>query len=483
MNPTFDTDFLRMLKKLNGREIYLWQEDGKLKYKCKKGEMSESILNKLKEVKQEFVEFLQYCENNMFQLSSLQSAYLIGGDNKCELGNISAHYYVEYEAKNINTEKLEKILNELIKRHDALRMVILPEGKNLILNNLPQYELTTYSYSTTLERDLVRNNWKNHDYPVGQWPMFHFEVGKSDILDDVLHISFDCLILDAWSAQELIDEIFKLYRGETVSFPKQTFKEYMNKFREYQYLLEKQADDYWNQEIKNIVVPEIKTKIPIQHVTKPSFERIDYTFSLNETVTLYDNLRRIRLTPAATICTLFMKSLCDFFMIPGITLDITLYNRLPFYKEPQKILGEFTNIGLATLKKDGSIFFDEAIDVQRQFWKLLQYREYDGTKLLKKVGQGKSGKVYFPIVYTCMLTGNSEYKVQDSFREVYALSKTPQVMLDHHVRDDLGYLKLSFDYVTDLFDEKDMIRLMDLYIKNIKELISLHTWKYYKPNK
>lgn len=82
-----------------------------------------------------------------------------------------------------------------------------------------------------------------------------------------------------------------------------------------------------------------------------------------------------------------------------------------------------------------------------------------------------------------MLTGNSEYKVQDSFREVYALSKTPQVMLDHHVRDDLGYLKLSFDYVTDLFDEKDMIRLMDLYIKNIKELISLHTWKYYKPNK
>ena len=100
MNPTFDTDFLRMLKKLNGRGIYLWQEDGKLKYKCKKGEMSESILNKLKEVKQEFVEFLQYCENNMFQLSSLQSAYLIGGDNKCELGNISAHYYVEYEAKN-----------------------------------------------------------------------------------------------------------------------------------------------------------------------------------------------------------------------------------------------------------------------------------------------------------------------------------------------------------------------------------------------
>lgn len=54
------------------------------------------------------------------------------------------------------------------------------------------------------------------------------------------------------------------------------------------------------------------------------------------------------------------------------------------------------------------------------------------------------------------MLGGKDNMEQVVFHEVYALSKTPQVMLDHHVRDDLGSLKLSFDYVTELFAREDM---------------------------
>ena len=58
-----------------------------------------------------------------------------------------------------------------------------------------------------------------------------------------------------------------------------------------------------------------------------------------------------------------------------------------------------------------------------------------------------------------------------------ALCKTPQVMLDHHVRDDLGSLKLSFDYVIELFAREDMEKIMDTYVRNILNAITVLDWE------
>ena len=69
------------------------------------------------------------------------------------------------------------------------------------------------------------------------------------------------------------------------------------------------------------------------------------------------------------------------------------------------------------------------------------------------------------------MDGTSAVK-KSKFHEVYALSKTPQVMLDHHVRDDLGSLKLSFDYVKDLFLYEDMQEMMKVYVQKIQNVIN-----------
>ena len=355
-------------------------------------------------------------------------------------------------------------------------MIVLKEGENYILNNLPLYTLSTYQYIDCTSRKRVRNIWKNHVYKIENWPMFHFEVGKSDVRNDVLHISFDCLILDAWSAKKLIDELFQLYNGQKVDIPQFSFKEYMEKAAIYESKTEKKAEDYWKQELEKVSIPSIKTEIPIHEVTSPQFGRVEYIFTFEETKCLYERAKYYKLTPAATICTLFLKTLCEEYGNQSMTLDITLFNRLPLNAEVDKILGEFTNVGLVTFQKSDNIcFLDEVIKIQRQFWKMVQYREYDGTKLLKNLAKGKVGKAVLPIVYTCMLDGCS-CSEQPLFKEVYALSKTPQVMLDHHVRDDLGSLKLSFDYVTDLFREEDVEKILLAYVKRVKSAMTQIEW-------
>ena len=104
----FDTDVLKLINELSKKGIYLWEEQGRLKYKCKKEKISEEILNELRVKKAEIVEFLQKCGSNSFPVSPLQSAYLIGEEKNCELGNTNAHYYIEYEASSINIKRLEE---------------------------------------------------------------------------------------------------------------------------------------------------------------------------------------------------------------------------------------------------------------------------------------------------------------------------------------------------------------------------------------
>ena len=44
MNDVFDTDILKLLGTLYENDIFIWQEQGKLKYKSKEGKISKDIL-------------------------------------------------------------------------------------------------------------------------------------------------------------------------------------------------------------------------------------------------------------------------------------------------------------------------------------------------------------------------------------------------------------------------------------------------------
>lgn len=472
MKKVFDSDILKSLNDLWEKGIYVWEENGILKYKCKKELISKELVEELRANKLEIIDFFKRTEKNKFPLSPLQSAYLIGEETDCELGNTNAHYYIEYESSYIEIKRLEMAINTLIDKHDALRMVVSKDKSNMILDKLPRYRVPVYSYTNFEMRQKVRETWENYNYNPHLWPMFHLEVGRAKEGNDVLHISFDCLILDAWSAKKLIDEIFELYSGQVLEFPQLTFKSYMKQLKNYDYKLKDQAESYWMEKIKSMVLDPLNTRIPITDVVRPKFARIEYTFSLEETKQFYEVIKRYRLTPAATICLFFMKTICEKFQLQRLILDVTLFNRIPLSKDIDKVIGEFTNVGLVTYCSMESVsVLQDAKKVQNQFWRLVQFREYDGTKLIKRLGKGSVGKAILPIVYTCMLDGTCAVK-KSKFHEVYALSKTPQVMLDHHVRDDLGSLKLSFDYVKDLFLYEDMQEMMKVYVQKIQNVIN-----------
>ena len=466
----YDNQIMNFLTDLEKEGIQIWTEEEKLKYRCKSGMLPKERLGQLKENKEALLAFEKQVMAHKLPLTAIQYAYLLGKEQSCELGGIPAHYYIEYEADDIVTDRLEAVLNQLIAQHDALRMVILQEGKMVFLRNCQHYFVTCYDSTELADRMKVREEWAHRTYEIGTWPMFHFQVGKSATGKDVLHVSFDCMILDAWSAKLLMERVFALYQGKEVHCPETPFASYMEQVSAIGQ--NEKAYQYWKKELEQFPLsPSLPMKKTLAEVTNMCTKRMEHRFSPAETERLNLLAKEKRLTPAAMICTVFMKILSEHSTNRDIAINITLFNRRPICKGVNEMLGEFTNNAVVKYEHStGRTDLEHMKATQKQFWNLVQYRDFEGTRILNLLAENQVGKAVMPIVYTCMLGGEQKVPSLD-FAEVYAISQTPQVMLDHHVRDDQGYLQVSWDYVEELFEETVMTELFTDYICALKKLL------------
>lgn len=476
----YDDEINNYIHALNKEGINIHVEGGKIKYKCEKGALPPEHLETIKENKPGIIGFFEKIMNDTVPLTSIQYAYLLGKEKSCELGGISSHYYIEYEMKNIDIDKLEAGVNELIKESDALRMVVKKEGHMVFFQNCSKYHVERYKtdslngHDDVTSRMKVREAWQHKDYEIGSWPMFHFAVGKdeSEVGNDVLHISFDCMILDAWSAKLMVEKLFRIYEGKEITFPELTFKGYMKEMCDYPE--DEKALGYWEEQTKTMpLFPKLQTKKKFGEISEMIFDRVEHSFSKEETKRLYEKCKKIAVTPASVICTLFMKTLSDYSKNKDIAVNVTLFNRKTkkeWGNKVNEILGEFTNNAVIRYEEKNEKLEDSMKAIQKQFWNLLRYRDFEGTKILGMIADGAVGKAVMPVVYTCMLGGEVTGE-SFGFTETYSLSQTPQVMIDHHVRDDLGFLKISWDYVRDLFEKKYINYVFERYVENIRSFI------------
>lgn len=320
-----DAEILEFLEQLREKSIQIWAEGEKIRYRSKNGQLAPEILGTLKMAKGQILDFLRMVEKNVIPLTAIQTAYVVGQTAGCELGNVNAHYYIEYTIESLNVERLEQMINLVISKNDVLRLIVTHEGKASFLDNVPYYSVPIYSLYDENVREQKRLERSHHRYNYYKWPMFHFCVGKTSGKTSVLHIDFDCIILDAWSAKLLLDEIFSLYYGEDVKFPRISFMNYMRLKADKKDL---KAEKYWKEKIKNMPnFPMLDYQKKFTEVQNIRFDRIEYDFSFAETQRLYEKIRNYHFTPAAVISTIFMKTLAQYSENPAFTINVTLFNR------------------------------------------------------------------------------------------------------------------------------------------------------------
>lgn len=398
-----DTDILEFLEQLRENGIQIWGEGEKIRYRSKNRQLAPETLRILKMAKGQILDFFRMIEKNVIPLTSIQTAYVVGQTAGCELGNINAHYYIEYTIESLDVERLEQMINLVISKNDALRLIVTHEGKASFLDNVPYYSVPVYSLYDGNDREQKRLERSHHRYNYYKWPMFHFCVGKTSGKTSVLHVDFDCIILDAWSAKLLLNEIFSLYYGKDVKFPRISFMNYMRLKTDKGDL---EAEEYWKEKVKNMPsFPKLNYQKKFAEVQNVRFDRIECDFSFIETQRLYQKIKNYHFTPAAVISTIFMKTLAQYSETPGLSINVTLFNRQLLHEDVNGILGEFTNNAVISYQEKTDSLLDAIRATQEQMWRLVQYRKFEGSNILKMLSSGRAGKAIMPVA--CVVVPNA----------------------------------------------------------------------------
>lgn len=74
-----------------------------------------------------------------FPLMDMQQAYWVGRTGALVLGNVSCHVYLELETEDLDLPRWEACWNRLIRHHDMLRCVIMEDGRQRILPEVPPF--------------------------------------------------------------------------------------------------------------------------------------------------------------------------------------------------------------------------------------------------------------------------------------------------------------------------------------------------------
>jgi amino acid adenylation domain-containing protein len=412
-----------------------------------------------------------------FPLTDIQEAYWIGRNSGFELGNVASHLYLEAESEDLDLGRLERAFQQLIARHDMLRAVVLPNGQQQILKEVPQYRIEVLDLCEAtpehreLELEAVRQRMSHQVFPADQWPLF--EIRASRLSDQLirLHISFDLLIGDAWSLQILTDELARFYADAAIALPplELSFRDYVMAEAAFcETPLYQASEAYWLKRLDALPgAPDLPLANNPGSLALPQFVRRRASLSRDGWSRLKNRAAQAGVTPSGILLAAFADVLAAWSKSSAFTINLTLFNRIPLHPQVNRLVGDFTSLTLLAIDHSGPApFAVHARAVQEQLWNDLDHRYINGVRVMRELARrkGRGLSSAMPVVFTSILDlappsrdGSSREAESPaspaalSAKTIYSISQTPQVWLDHQAVETAGELFFNWDVVDDLF--------------------------------
>ena len=423
-----------------------------------------------------------------FPLTDIQQAYWIGRSQAFELGNIGTHGYRELEVSGLSVSQVEQALNVLIARHDMLRAVVDTDGQQMILPEVPSYEIQVTDCRNGISNQLksLRESLSHQVFTPEKWPLFHIEAALLPDNKVRCFVSFDVLIGDAWSFQRLGQEMAQLIRGDQLSPLTLSFRDYVLAEQAFQSTpAYDQAFAYWKNRLTTLPpAPRLPLAMAPNQVQNPRFERCSGRLETAEWTKLKQRAHQSSLTPSGVVLAAFAEVLSTWSQQPQFTLNLTLFNRRPLHPEVNQIVGDFTASMLLAVDNNGQdSFVSRAQRLQNQLWEDLDNRTVSGVRVLRELAKTQAGNkgtgALMPVVFTSTLNQAISQSPTDEreSREwqtdtVFSVSQTSQVYLDHQVSEIAGALVFNWDAIADLFPDNMLNAMFTAYDRFLHQLAS-----------
>jgi amino acid adenylation domain-containing protein len=478
----------QLLAELHQRGIRLRLADGNLRVLAPQGALTPELRERLQRERDDLIALLRRATPDEsppeitahpreryepFPLTDLQHAYWVGRSSAVELGGTSCHYYFELEGEGLDLDRLTASLRKVIARHDMLRAIVSPDGRQRILPEVPGYEIAVTDLreraaeTQAAELARMRADMDHQVLPAHRWPLFDIRASRLDDRRLRLHVSLDVLIMDGLSLYLMFRDWRRFYEQPDWA-PEPLSLSYRD------YVLHEQAardgsgyradEEYWLGRLDSLPPPPgLPLATQPAQLSRPMFTRRQARVPRERWGAIKEVARQRGLTPSSVLMAAFADVLRTWSAQDSFTLNLTLFNRPPLHPEIGDVVGDFTSVTLLAVQPEPKdIFAVRTERIQQQVMRDLEHLAYTGVRVLRERGRrlgGGPGAV-MPVVFTSslFLASAADEDLSDGIRffgdQVYSVSQTPQVWLDHQVTEVQDELVYSWDAVDELFPDR-----------------------------
>lgn len=428
-----------------------------------------------------------------FPLTNVQMAYYLGRSSRFELGGISTHAYQEV-VTTLDIHRLNHCLNILIRRHPALRTIFLEDARQQIMAEVPEYRIDIrdlQACGNVEKTEMIKKERERMSHAIfrpDQWPLFEIKAFRLSEQESLLCLSFDLLIMDAYSLEILGKEIQELYQDDAAKLDDLSisFRDYMIGYQQLKNSKWYSQDkEYWMAKLPNFpLAPEIPLRVQPMYVKNPYFQRKSKRYAEKSWQQLKKVAQKHNLTPSTVLCTAYTEVLANWSNQVAFSLNLTLFNRLPMHPDVDKLIGDFTSVIVVDVHLNpNDSFWEKAGKVQKTLMEALAHRHFDGIDLMREISKQRemSNKALMPVVFTSALFENGDSGQQadglvenSSEREnqTNGITQTSQVYLDNQVALINGNMVINWDYISELFDPVVIDSMFEQYLARIDAILN-----------
>jgi amino acid adenylation domain-containing protein len=402
-----------------------------------------------------------------FPLTDMQMAYYLGRRDDLALGSVSCYLYTEFDTDQVDIPRAEAAWNQLIARHDMLRVVIRPDGTQQIRQTVPEYVfqvLDLRGQDPTASLDRLRRSLPQRAVAPNTWPLFDIRV---TLFDDKarLHMGFDLIALDAASIHALRREWGLLYDNPATVLPAigVSFRDIVLGQRASQDSAAwRRSEAYWK--ARALTLPP-GPDLPLladahAHITR-RFRRRGVVVDAASAVTLRQQAQARGLTLPTLLAAAYVDTLAAWSRNARFCITVTSFNRPDLHPDVRMVLGDYTSTILLEIDATAPDFAQRARRLAAQLAADLDHAEFGGVQVMREIArQTASAAPTIPVVFTSALgfvrpgtpradPGSGGWDRLGT--TVYNVSSTPQVLIDQQVSEEDGQLFCNWDAAEGLF--------------------------------
>jgi yersiniabactin nonribosomal peptide synthetase len=421
-----------------------------------------------------------------FVLTPMQHAYWVGRAGGPPLGGVGAHFYNEFDGRDVVPERLQGAVRQVLRRHGMLRAVIGDDGTQQIRPvscwpGLSVHDLRgSPAAAVQAELTQIRERMSHRRLRVRDGEVFDVALSMLPGGATRVHLQIEMLVADAHSFRVLLADLARAYDEPDEQLPRigLSYPRYLALAAGGRDAERARARAYWQRRLDDLPgPPELPLAADPARLTGHRVARHWHPLDRDRSALLARRARGYGLTLPTVFLTAFTEVLGAWSATPRFLLNLPFYDRQPVHPEVDDLVGDFTSLLLFAVDvTEPCAFAERARRVQEQLHSDAAHGAYSGIEILRDLarrhGGGPAGA---PVVFTSALNLGELFseRARHCFGAPgWTMSQTPQVWLDHQVTEREDGLFFNWDVAAGLFAPGVVEDMFEAYLRLLDWLLA-----------